>query len=163
MVALTDTHNITTDDRVSIVLRRDTFGTMDVHFSTLAAFVRERLTALGVSQTQLADRAGLSKSDINGIVQGRIKLPGPEKRRELAKALGVSHLDLLVAAGEITEQEIAATGAVGVIERDPDDRRERLIQRIREMPDGFGVDEGLEVALGVLEAAVKRGREGKGV
>jgi transcriptional regulator with XRE-family HTH domain len=130
---------------------------------TLGDYLKEKREASGLNQTELSKRAGVPRETVNRIENDKTQLPFADTRRRLAKALGVSHLQLLIAAGEITEQEIAATGAVGVIERDPNDRRERLIQRIREMPDGFGVDEGLEVALGVLEAAVKRGREGKGV
>ena len=128
---------------------------------TLGDYLKEKREASGLNQTELSKRAGVPRETVNRIENDKTQLPFADTRRRLAKALGVSHLQLLIAAGEITEQEIAATGAVGVIERDPNDRRERLIQRIREMPDGFGVDEGLEVALGVLEAAVKRGREGK--
>lgn len=104
---------------------------MDTDLSSLARYVRERLAELGMSQTQLAERASLSKSDINGVVQGRIKLPGAEKRRELAKALGVSHLDLLIAAGEIRPEEIRAAGAEGVIDRPDDPLTEGLIERVR--------------------------------
>jgi len=137
---------------------------MKENYSSIGDLIRKRwLAVAGRTQKSLSDESGVSTSDINALLKGKVLLPGADKRRRLAKVLGVSHLDLLIIAGEITEGEARGAGANPIIERDPNARRERLIQRIREMPDGFGVDEGLEVALGVLEAAVKRGREGKGV
>lgn len=82
--------------------------------STLRDFVEERMRLLGLNQVGLAARAGLTKADVNALLQGRVKLPGPDKRRGLAAALGVSHLELLVRAGEITEEEVTRAGAAGV-------------------------------------------------
>lgn len=89
------------------------------------------MRALSLSQVELAARAELSKSEINALLKGRVHLPGPDKRRRLAKALGVSHLDLLIAAGEITADEVREAGVVGVVERDADPQREALVALIR--------------------------------
>ena len=85
------------------------------------------------SQVELATASGLTKSEINALLQGRVKLPGPEKRKGLAKALGVSHLDLLIAAGEITEAEIEDAGKAGVVTLAPDDPRAQLHALIDEL------------------------------
>jgi transcriptional regulator with XRE-family HTH domain len=85
----------------------------------IAAFVREKRTALGWTQTVLAEKTGISRARVSQIEGGAVTLPGADHRRRLAQALGVSHLDLLVAAGEITEDEIGQAGAVGVVERGP--------------------------------------------
>lgn len=73
---------------------------------TLAEYVMARRGMLGITVTQLAERSGLSKSEISSIEAGRIKLPGADKRRRLAATLGGFHAELLVNAGEITPEEI---------------------------------------------------------
>ena len=79
--------------------------------STLREFIVRKMVDLGIrSQVDLATASGLTKSEINALLKSRVKLPGASKRRGLAKALGVSHLDLLVAAGEITKDEAGNPG-----------------------------------------------------
>lgn len=60
----------------------------------------------GWKQSELADRAGITRQEMNAMEKGRIALPGADKRRKLAAALGVRHVDLLVAIGELSEDEI---------------------------------------------------------
>lgn len=72
---------------------------------TLAGWVIEQRERRGWSQAMLADKSGLSRSDVNAIEHGRVTLPGAAKRRALASALGVSHEALLVAAGELLPEE----------------------------------------------------------
>ena len=98
----------------SILIAGDRLDCMSANVPTLRAFVIDRMRDLGLTQTALSKAAGLAIADINGIVQGRIKLPGADKRRRLASALGVSHLDLLVAAGEITEAELGSVRDAGI-------------------------------------------------
>lgn len=99
---------------------------LEVMESGIGAFVRQRRAELGLSQTALAGRSGISKGHLSTIEAGKIALPAADIRRRLSKALGVSHLDLLVASGEITPEEIRDAGAVGVIEREPNDLRAQL-------------------------------------
>lgn len=100
--------------------------------ATLGEWVADiRVDKLKVTQTVLAGRAGVSRQTMQAIEGGKIKKPSPDIRRRLAKALGVSHLDVLVAADEITPDEITAAGAVGVIERDPTSPAAQLAERIR--------------------------------
>jgi transcriptional regulator with XRE-family HTH domain len=124
---------------------------------TLAKYVEDKRLALGIdSQTELARRAGVPRETVNRIERGLTQNPEADVRRRLAKALGVSHLDLLVAAGEITEDEIAKAGASGVVERDPHDRREQLIERLRAVPDGYGVENSLENMLDIIARDIER-------
>lgn len=90
-----------------------------------------------MSQAELARRSGVPVSTINRIETGVTKLPTPEYRRKLASALGVSHLELLVQAGEITQEELGSEA--GAVERNPDDPREQLIDMMRQtpMPDAY--------------------------
>jgi hypothetical protein len=69
------------------------------------------------------------RETVNRIEAGMTQIPEADVRRQLAKAPGVSHLELLIVAGEITEEEVA--GAVGRVERDQDPAHEALIERVR--------------------------------
>jgi transcriptional regulator with XRE-family HTH domain len=72
----------------------------------MGAYVRARRERMGNTLTELALRAELSKSELSALESGKIKFPSAAKRRRLAAALGVAHLDLLVAAGELTADEV---------------------------------------------------------
>jgi transcriptional regulator with XRE-family HTH domain len=83
---------------------------------TLAEFVIARREALGLKQNELAARADVPANMVNRIEKGVTKLPSPDYRRRLAKGLGVSHLDILVAAGELEPDEVEAAGVEGVVD-----------------------------------------------
>lgn len=76
--------------------------------SPLGDFIVSRREALGYSQSELAERAGLTRAYMNSIERGKLGLPGVDQRRALAEALRVRHVDLLVAAGELAHDELAA-------------------------------------------------------
>ncbi len=76
----------------------------------LADYIRTIRKQRGYSLSELACRSGLSKSELSSIENRRIKVPGVEKRRSLARALGVSHMDILIAAGELDPAEIPIEG-----------------------------------------------------
>ena len=78
---------------------------------SLAQFLRARRDELGLSGLDVAGRADLPPAYINALESGRIGLPSVERRRQLAKALGVSHVDLLIAAQELNEDELPTPGA----------------------------------------------------
>lgn len=78
---------------------------------SLARYIRARRDELGLSALELADRADLPPAYINALESGRIGLPGVERRRQLAQALGVAHVDFLIAAGELREDELPSPGA----------------------------------------------------
>ena len=104
-----------------------------ISMTTLGEYVRDRRTELGLTVTALAESAELSKSEISALERGRIGLPGADKRRRLAAALGVSHLDVLIAAGEITAAEIE--GKQGVVRHDPTDPLQQLIAAAERVPN----------------------------
>ena len=72
---------------------------------SLAVFARARREALGLTQEQVAEQLAVKRTYYLGIELGNNKLPRPEIRRKLAEILRVRHLDLLVAAGQLTAQE----------------------------------------------------------
>lgn len=79
-----------------------------VRMDTLARYVVHRREALGMTQTELALRSGIAPTTLNKIEKGTTKVPPADTRRRLAAALSVRHVDILVAAGELTDDEIAA-------------------------------------------------------
>lgn len=78
--------------------------------TSLGEFVRLARAARSETLTDFAKRAGLTKSEVSAIENGKIGLPGGEKRRRIAEALGVRHVDILVAAGELAADEIPQEG-----------------------------------------------------
>lgn len=129
--------------------------------TTLAEFVRQKRVDAGYeTQAALADASGVDREVVNRIERGKTMRPEAYVRRRLAKALGVSHLDLLVAAGEITEAELGTVA--GVVERDPDDPRDALADRIRDARLDESDLRMFNLMLDNLDAKTGRDREGRG-
>jgi transcriptional regulator with XRE-family HTH domain len=115
---------------LSIVLEPMTLEGMS---DGMGGYIRRTRTDRGLSQKAVAESAGVSKGYLSTLEANKIGMPGADTRRRIAKALGVSHVDLLIAAGELRTDEVA-TG--GVVEVDPNDPRELLAERVRRMrPD----------------------------
>jgi transcriptional regulator with XRE-family HTH domain len=74
----------------------------------LAALMAKRMLELDLRPVDVAERADLSKSYVSALLKGKVALPGAGKRRDLAAVLGVRHVDLLVAAGELAPEEVDA-------------------------------------------------------
>lgn len=81
----------------------------------LGGYIQRRRDELGLNQTELAKRADIKRAHFSQIEGGHISLPSAEIRRRLADALKVRHVDLLVAAKELTSAEVPVEGA----EREP--------------------------------------------
>ena len=77
----------------------------------LGAYIRKRRIALGLTQENVADSAGIGRSHLSQIESGKIGLPNAIIRRKLADILRVRHIDLLIAAGELREDEVRAGAA----------------------------------------------------
>lgn len=92
---------------------------------TLKGFIAERREELGWNQTELAKRSGVPRTTVNRIESGVTKLPEADVRRKLAKALGVRHVDLLIAAGELAEDEVEVV----------EDPRSDAVKRIQPLMD----------------------------
>jgi len=74
---------------------------------SLAQFIRESRDARGFSQKYLAALVGIPQPALSDIERGKVKLPNADLRRRLAAALNVRHIDMLVAAGELSRDELA--------------------------------------------------------
>ncbi len=99
--------------------------------TSLAEWVVAQRESRGWTQAQLADRAGVRRSDLNAIEHGRIALPGAEKRRKLAAALGLRHVDVLVGAGELTAEEAGPP----LVPTYPDDRLRAIAENWNAITD----------------------------
>jgi transcriptional regulator with XRE-family HTH domain len=81
---------------------------------------RERL---GLTQKEAAERAGTSSEYYSQIERGRIAMPNPELRRNIARALGIRHVDYLIAVGELGDWELPGFSST---DPQPDPQREAL-------------------------------------
>jgi transcriptional regulator with XRE-family HTH domain len=100
---------------------------------TLGQLIREWRERSGMSLAQAAAMVGIGRGHLSQFETGKIGLPQTDVRRRLAQCLGISHIELLIAAGELSEDEVTAAGVVGTVERRPDDPRtvlHELIDRI---------------------------------
>lgn len=98
----------------------------------IGAYIKSKRAELGLNQTELAERAEMTRSHLAVIESGKVNLPNADLRRRIARALGVSHLDILVAAGEITRDELQEDGIIGTVEPDP--VRAELIASLNRLP-----------------------------
>lgn len=83
-----------------------------MHAGGLGGFIRERRTRLGLTQKDLAVSADVAQSTISDFERGHLSLSNADTRRRIASALGVAHVDLLIAAGELTEAELPSSAVV---------------------------------------------------
>lgn len=68
-----------------------------------------------MSQKALSEASGVDRAYIAQIESGRIPLPGADIRRRLASALASTNIEMLVAAGEITREEVEAIANPGEV------------------------------------------------
>jgi transcriptional regulator with XRE-family HTH domain len=61
----------------------------------LAEFLHRRIRSLGLTKTEVARRAGLSRETLNKLLRGEVDHPGPPTLMQLARALQVAPLYLL--------------------------------------------------------------------
>jgi transcriptional regulator with XRE-family HTH domain len=104
-------------------------------------------TAYGGNQSAFARKVGLGPSYVNQLLKGKVMLPRAEKRRDLARELGISHIALLVSAGELTEEE---AGPQLPPYFDPSDERAQIVDKLRLLSDSNHIryiDEGLDFLL----------------
>jgi len=99
---------------------------------TFGQFVKRHRLRRGLTLEALGELTGMDKSHLSQI-ERKSTFPQAERRRQLARALGVTHLDLLIAAGELTEGEVVAAGMVGVVEEDPDGPLAQIAEAARQI------------------------------
>lgn len=126
----------------------------------MGAFIRAKRQALGLSQAALAGRAGLSRAYLSQIEGGKVGVTSADVRRRLARALGVRHIDLLVAAGELLPDEVAPVAA-----RWPPGEPERIIlhELVEQLPgeDLAHVQQALRAVLALADREGRRRARGE--
>lgn len=93
--------------------------------SLLGTYVRQSRTQQGMSQRELADAAGLSRSYVCDIERGRGNEPSLNTLDKLANALGSSRSDLMKASGLIDK---------ALVPKESEEER-RLLQLFRDLSE----------------------------
>ena len=97
--------------------------------ATLGGWLRDTRARQGLTQKDLAERAGMSRSYLCDIERGRGASPSVSTLDHLARALGVERADVLRAAG-VLERAAGQSGDVG---------ERRLVALYRDLsPEGKG-------------------------
>lgn len=109
---------------------------------TLGSYVRSKREARGWTQRRLAMEAGLNPAHLSQIESGKIALPNPDMRRNIARALGIAHIELLLAAGEITIDEVDGDDAV-IRQTEAEQRMLPLIREIEWNQDRYDLVDGM--------------------
>ena len=73
--------------------------------NTLASFIKLKREERSMSVRGLAEKAGISHTEIKRIEDGVRKQPSPKIIKALAEALTVPYNDIMVAAGYLNETE----------------------------------------------------------
>jgi len=128
--------------------------------TTLGAALRRQREETGLNIRKAAELLGISITYLSQLETGKVGLPSADVRRRLAQWLGVSHLDVLVMTGEITEEEVSATGKVGTVTPDPNDVRPRLCALIDQV-NWYGIPDRARYVRVMLEEMIEYDRQEK--
>jgi transcriptional regulator with XRE-family HTH domain len=100
---------------------------------TLGSYLKRERERRGRTQQATADDAGIDRPHLSMIESGKIAWPNADIRRRIARALDLSPLDLLIAAGELSAEDVA-----GMARREPfaaGDPRRTLMERSAQLTD----------------------------
>ena len=92
----------------------------------LGQLVRERREELGLSQREVAALIGKTPSALSAIEHGRVLIPSRETRDQIGAVLRLTNVEMLVAAGEVTPEEVAGGTPWDLASLRQDDPRARL-------------------------------------
>jgi transcriptional regulator with XRE-family HTH domain len=121
----------------------------------MGSYVRWLRGRAGFSLGELSRLTMISKSELSAIEIGKIKMPGADKRRRLAAALGVRHVDLLIAAGELRDDEIP-TNHADVADDDPLRELRPTTRRVEWTPERIAMLRALMAAFIAWQQAGQR-------
>lgn len=82
---------------------------------------------------ELAQATGLSPQYVSSLLTGKIMVPSAENRRELARALHLRHVELLMLMGELEPDEIGPEG--NPLQSDEDVDTHELLRLYRRVDD----------------------------
>ncbi len=84
--------------------------------------LKSKRESIGMSQKKLAEICGLHDTDIHRIENGEKKNPKWEQLCQIANALEISPIEILISAGYMKESEVTPCSLLcGVTELDADD------------------------------------------
>lgn len=98
----------------------------------LGRFIESLRNEKNISQRQLADKSGISNTEVWRIESGERKNPSPLVLKSLAPHLGVSYEELMIKAGYI-EETIDHSGFTEKVYRDDSGNVVDIIRRAKEM------------------------------
>lgn len=84
---------------------------------SLGQLIRVRRKEQGLSQQVLADMCGTSDSEIAKIEHGERKTPNCQTLCKIAKALGYHPIEILLASGLLTEEDVKGMLAIQRLEQ----------------------------------------------
>src|SRR5690242_8196250 len=134
--------------------------TLPVMGSTLGAEMRRHRESTGLSVRKAAELLGMSTAYLSQLETGKVGLPSADVRRRVAQWLGISHLDVLLLTGEITEDEIQATGKSGIAEPDPKNPAADLCALIQSV-NWYGRSDRVQYVRGLIESMIEVDRQYK--
>jgi transcriptional regulator with XRE-family HTH domain len=120
--------------------------------------LRARREALGLTQAEVAERAGTTQAYYGQIESGRTRMPNAELRRSISAALGLRHVDFLIEVGELGDWELPGFSASQPV---PDQLREDLIALIGQID--LQVDNRAGTLSGILRLFAEQDRQRNGV
>lgn len=99
--------------------------------TTLKALLAQRIEdAYDGNQAAFARATGFRPQTVHTWLKGSVTLPNIDARRRLAKEFGMSHLELLVAVGELDASEASV----------PDDPRSDMVRHLQPLIDAVEWD-----------------------
>ena len=128
---------------MSIVIASDNLEGMKSFRSLLEHHIETRYEG---SAAAMSRATGFTTTTISAWRRGKVTLPQIETRRQLANELGISHLELLVALGELADHEVKL----------PDDPRSSAVRRLAPVIDRYDwSDDALEQLSRVIDSVGK--------
>ena len=110
--------------------------------SKVGDFIKERRMAKGLSKRQLAEKAGISHSEVHRIENGERQKPSAPMLIALANALGIPQDDILVRAGYKNGDD-----STPLIEKVfPDLKTQKQQETAQKIVDGLSRNSGLKDA-----------------
>lgn len=127
-----------TEENVTLQERGEKRCGADAAMKELGHFVRMKRKSLAMTQKQLAEKAGMSRSEISCLERGMHATTGKRIIRSLAEAIGTDASRLLSIAGfqnDPGEEVMLVTGAFGRMSSD--ERRKALDLLTLVFPEAF--------------------------
>lgn len=98
----------------------------------LGKFIEDRRTFKGLSIRQLAEKAGISHTEVWRLESGERKNPSPQVLKSLAPHLGITYEELMKRAGYL-EEVVEHNGFLETIYRDDENKVVDIVRVAKDM------------------------------